>query len=265
MMIKIFTVDAFADTPFTGNPAAVCIPDIEMSDLLMQKIAFEMNLSETAFLTKRNDGFGLRWFTPESEVELCGHATLASAHILWQENIIPESHEAVFHTVYKGVLKAVKNGNEITLNFPANNPAVSDGIEILSKALNVNPVNVFVTDNHYLVEVSSETELRKVNPDFTLLKTLPKYGTILTCRSVNPEIDFLSRFFAPSKGVDEDPVTGSAHCVLAPYWSDKLGRKKLNAFQASERGGKLTVEISGDRVFISGKAVTVIKGEFFPG
>lgn len=264
-MIKIFTVDAFTDTPFTGNPAAVCIPDNEISDLLMQKIAFEMNLSETAFLKKRNDGFGLRWFTPESEVELCGHATLAGAHILWQENIIPESHEAVFHTVYKGVLKAVKNGNEITLNFPANNPAVSDGNEILSKALNVNPVNVFVTDNHYLVELSSETELRKVNPDFNLLKTLTKYGTILTCRSANPEFDFVSRFFAPSKGVDEDPVTGSAHCVLAPYWSDKLGRKKLNAFQASERGGKLTVEISGDRVFISGKAVTIIKGEFFPG
>lgn len=262
-MIKIFTVDAFTDTPFTGNPAAVCIPDHEISDSLMQSIAFEMNLSETAFLTERNDGFGLRWFTPKAEVELCGHATLASAHILWQENIIPDSQEAVFHTMYKGILKALKNGNEITLNFPANIPSPSNANEILSKALNVNPVNFFVTDNHYLIELNSETELRNVNPDFSLLKTFPKYGTILTCRSDDQEIDFVSRFFAPAKGVDEDPVTGSAHCVLAPYWSDKLGKKKMNAYQASERGGKLTVEISGDRVLISGSAVTVTKGELF--
>ncbi|MBK8981098.1 MAG: PhzF family phenazine biosynthesis protein [Ignavibacteria bacterium] len=262
-MIKIFTVDAFTDTPFTGNPAAVCIPDHEISDSLMQKIAFEMNLSETAFLTKRKDGFGLRWFTPKAEVELCGHATLASAHILWQENIIQGSQEAVFYTVYKGILKAAKNGHEIMLNFPVNIPSSSDGNEILSKALNVNPINVLVTDNHYLIELNSETELRKVNPDFSLLKSLPKYGTILTCRSDDPEFDFVSRFFAPAKGVDEDPVTGSAHCVLAPYWSDKLGKNKMNAFQASERGGKLTVEISGDRVLISGSAVTVTKGELF--
>ncbi|MBK9331282.1 MAG: PhzF family phenazine biosynthesis protein [Ignavibacteria bacterium] len=262
-MIKIFTVDAFTDTPFKGNPAAVCIPDHEISDSQMQSIAFEMNLSETAFLTVRNDCFGLRWFTPKAEVELCGHATLASAHILWQENIIPDSQEAVFHTMYKGILKALKNGNEITLDFPANIPSPSDGNEILLKALNVNPVNVFVTDNHYLIELNSETELRNVNPDFSLLKTFPKYGTILTCRSDDQEIDFVSRFFAPAKGVDEDPVTGSAHCVLAPYWSDKLGKNKMNAYQASERGGKLTVEFSGDRVLISGSAVTVTKGELF--
>ncbi|HQY19489.1 MAG TPA: PhzF family phenazine biosynthesis protein [Ignavibacteria bacterium] len=265
-MIKIFTVDAFTDRPFSGNPAAVCLPNVELSEEVMQKIAFEMNLSETAFVTKLDDGFSLRWFTPKAEVELCGHATLASAHILWQEKMISENEEAVFYSKYKGILKAKKSGSEITLNFPVNKPLPSDRNEILEKALGVNSVSlntIFTTEHHYIVELNSEENLKNVKPDFSLLETLPKYGVIITSKSDDPEFDFVSRFFAPSKGVKEDPVTGSAHCVLAPFWSEKLGKKKMNAFQASERGGVLSVELKDERVLISGNAVTVTAGELF--
>ncbi|MFZ1320948.1 MAG: PhzF family phenazine biosynthesis isomerase [Ignavibacteria bacterium] len=262
-MIKIFTVDAFTDRPFSGNPAAVCLPHDELNEELMKKIAFEMNLSETAFVTKHSNGFNLRWFTPKAEVELCGHATLASAHILWQEKIISKNEEVVFYSMYKGILKAKKSGSEITLNFPVNKPIPLDKNEILEKALGVNSVSLHTTDHHYLVELNSESELKKVKPDFSLLETLPKYGTIITSKSEDPEYDFKSRFFAPSKGVKEDPVTGSAHCVLTPFWSEKLGKKKMKAFQASERGGALSVELIDDRVLISGNAVTVTAGEFF--
>ena len=262
-MIKIFTVDAFTDRPFSGNPAVVCLPDVELSEENMQKIAFEMNLSETAFVTKLDNGFSLRWFTPKAEVELCGHATLASAHILWQEKIISKNEEVVFYSMYKGILKAEKSGSEITLNFPVNNPLPVEINEVLEKALNINSNSLYTTDHHYLVELNSEEELKIVKPDFNLLETLPKYGTIITSKSDDPEYDFVSRFFAPSKGVKEDPVTGSAHCVLTPYWSEKLGKKNMRAYQASERGGALSVELKDDRVLISGNAVTVTAGELF--
>ncbi len=259
-MIKTFTVDAFTDKMFSGNPAAVCLMENEIDDALMQNIAAEMNLSETAFVKKIKDGFSLRWFTPKTEVELCGHATLASAHILWQEGILNPDEEAVFYTVFKGKLTARKTGDEIELNFPVNAPVQTEFIKELEEAIGVRPVRLGVTDHHYLAELNSEEELRNVSPDFDLLEKLEKYGTILTCRSENKEYDFISRFFAPAKGVKEDPVTGSAHCVLTPYWSSKLNRKKLNAYQASERGGKLTVTLEGERVLISGKAVTVLTG-----
>ncbi|HMS34090.1 MAG TPA: PhzF family phenazine biosynthesis protein [Ignavibacteria bacterium] len=259
-MIKTFTVDAFTDKMFSGNPAAVCLLEKEIEDSLMLNIASEMNLSETAFVKKINDGFSLRWFTPKVEVELCGHATLAGAHILWQEGILKPEEEAVFHTVFKGKLTAKKIGDEIELNFPVNAPFPSEQNKELETALGIKSLSLSTTDHHYLVELNSEDELKNVSPDFDLLGKLEKYGTILTCRSEKNNLDFISRFFAPAKGIKEDPVTGSAHCVLTPFWSAKLNKKTMKAFQASERGGNLTVTLDGDRVLIAGKAVTVLNG-----
>lgn len=260
-MLNIFTVDAFTDKIFSGNPAAVCLSDNDLKENVMQSIAAEMNLSETAFVKKIINGFSLRWFTPKAEVELCGHATLASAHILWQEGILKQDEEAVFQTVYKGILTAKKNADEIILDFPVNSPKVSGRNIELENALNCRPVYTGTTDHNYLVELSSENEVKNVKPDFALLEKLEKYGTIITAKAENKNYDFVSRFFAPQKGINEDPVTGSAHCVLTPYWSRKLNKKTLNAYQASARGGYLTVSDEGGRVLISGKAVTVLKGE----
>lgn len=260
-MLKIFTVDAFTGKMFTGNPAGVCLLQNDLDDSILQNIAAEMNLSETAFVKKMDDGFSLRWFTPVSEVELCGHATLSSAHILWQEGILKPEEEAVFHTVFKGKLTAKKIGDEIELNFPVNISKSSGSFVELEKALGIKPVNFETTDHHYIIELNSETDVKNVKPDFNLLNKLEKYGTIITARAENDNYDFVSRFFAPAKGINEDPVTGSAHCVLTPYWSKKLNKKTMKAFQASQRGGYLNVTIEGDRVLIAGKAVTVLKGE----
>lgn len=260
-MTKIFTVDAFTGKPFGGNPAAVCLLEENKDDGWFINVAAEMNLSETAFVRKEKDWFSLRWFTPKSEVELCGHATLASAHILWQEGILKENEEAVFHTVFKGKLTAKKRGEEIILNFPVNIPNPADSTREFEKALGIKPMYFSTTDSHYIAELKSEDEVRNVKPDFNLLLKLSKYGTIITSKAENKNYDFVSRFFAPAKGINEDPVTGSAHCVLTPYWSEKLNKKTMNAFQASERGGYLTVTAESDRVLISGKAVTVLKGE----
>ncbi|MDZ4713271.1 MAG: PhzF family phenazine biosynthesis protein [bacterium] len=260
-MLKIFTVDAFTDKLFSGNPAGVCLLEKDIDDKLMQNIAAEMNLSETAFVKKIDEGFMLRWFTPKSEVELCGHATLSSAHILWQEGILKQDEEAVFKTVYKGILKAKKIGNTITLDFPVNRPEAAESFSELETALGVKPVSLGVTEHHYIAEFNSEDEVKNISPDFKLLSGLDKYGTIVTSKSDHGKYDFVSRFFAPSKGIDEDPVTGSAHCVLTPYWSEKLGKKEMKAYQASERGGMLMVTLNGDRVLIAGEAVTVLKGE----
>lgn len=259
-MIKIFTVDAFTDVPFRGNPAAVCLPEKNLDENLMQKIAFEMNLSETAFVVKKEDGFSLRWFTPESEVELCGHATLASAHILWQENYLGKNETAVFHTIYKGILKADCNQDGIILDFPVNTPNKSNEVPELSEALGIKPKTVMTTEDHYLAELNSGDEVKNIQPDFALLKKLPKFGIIITAASGSDKYDFISRFFAPKKGIDEDPVTGSAHCVLAPYWSEKLAKNSLVAFQASKRGGILSLTLKNDRVMIAGKAVTIMSG-----
>ncbi|MEO8665225.1 MAG: PhzF family phenazine biosynthesis protein [Ignavibacteria bacterium] len=260
-MEKIFTVDAFTDKKFSGNPAGVCLLNENKDDGWLLNVAAEMNLSETAFVKKIDEGFSLRWFTPKVEVELCGHATLASSHILWQEKILKPDEEAVFHTEYKGILTAKKNGDEIVLNFPINPPSKSADNPDLEKALGVKPVYLGMTDHHFLVELYSDDEVKKVDPDFSLLKKLPKFGTIITAKSNNKNYDFISRFFAPSKGINEDPVTGSAHCVLAPFWSERLGKRSMKAFQASERGGSMTVTIEGDRVLLSGKAITILKGE----
>ncbi|HMR41894.1 MAG TPA: PhzF family phenazine biosynthesis protein [Ignavibacteria bacterium] len=264
-MLKIFTVDAFTDKMFSGNPAAVCLLDQEIDEKLMLGIAAEMNLSETAFVKKLNDreGFSLRWFTPRSEVELCGHATLSAAHILWQEKIIPSEDEAVFFTVFKGKLTAKKTDEGIELNFPVNIPAAAEPFAEFESALGAIPVNLSITDNHYLAEINSVEELINIKPDFKALEKLDKYGTIITTASDNENYDFVSRFFAPGKGIPEDPVTGSAHCVLTPYWSKKLNKTSLRAFQASERGGYLNVRLNDDRVLITGNAVTVLAGQLF--
>lgn len=259
--MKIYTVDAFTDKAFSGNPAAVCLLDENKGDDWLLNVAAEMNLSETAFVKRIDNGFSLRWFTPKAEVELCGHATLASAHILWQTGLLKQDEEAIFYTMFKGMLTAKKNKDEIILNFPANLQNPSDQNGEVEKALGVKPVYVGITDHHYLVELKSEEDVKNVKPDFNILERLPKYGTIITSRSNDSRYDFVSRFFAPSKGVNEDPVTGSAHCVLAPYWSEKTGKEVLFAYQASERGGYMKVKVAGDRVLLSGKAVTILEGE----
>jgi PhzF family phenazine biosynthesis protein len=256
----IVQVDAFADRPFTGNPAAVCILDAARDERWMLDVAAEMNLSETAFLHPDADGWRLRWFTPEVEVELCGHATLASAHVLWEGGHLGAGDEARFHTL-AGLLTARRDGEWITLDFPAKplvDGATPGGLEA---ALGVRPT--FVGRSHYdvLVEVASEDEVRELRPDFARLGTVEARGVIVTARAEGGEYDFVSRFFAPRVGVNEDPVTGSAHCALAPYWAAKLGRSEMVGRQLSRRGGTVRVRAAGDRVLLGGRAVTVLRGE----
>ena len=260
MGIPIYQVDSFTEVPFRGNPAGVCIPGVPRDDSWMQSVAREMNLSETAFIERREDGFGLRWFTPTVEVELCGHATLASAHILWEAGLLEPGEDARFHS-RSGLLTARGRAGEIELDFPetpAERAAPPPG---LCEALGVKPRFVGLSRFDYLVEVGSEDEVRATAPDFVELRTLGVRGVIVTAVSSSPEFDFVSRFFAPGAGIDEDPVTGSAHCTLAPYWGEKLGKTDMNAYQASARGGRLEVRLRGDRVLLAGRAVTVLRGE----
>ncbi|RPI80392.1 MAG: PhzF family phenazine biosynthesis protein [Chloroflexi bacterium] len=258
----IYQVDAFTDRPFCGNPAGVVILDGPVEELWMRNIAREMNLSETAFLYPVDDGFNLRWFTPAVEVDLCGHATLASAHILYETKRLNSDAQARFHTK-SGLLTAQKCGDWIELNFPAKFEEPAEIPIGLVEALDVSPLYVGKNQFDYLVEVVSEDAVRSIRPNFSLLKQLPVRGTIVTARSdEGSPYDFVSRFFAPAVGIDEDPVTGSAHTCLTPYWSAKLGKADMTAFQASERGGILMLKNLGERVTISGQAVTVMTGEF---
>ena len=262
-MTKIFTVDAFTDKPFSGNPAGVCLLEKNKDDGWLLNVAAEMNLAETAFLRKEPGGFSLRWFTPKVEVELCGHATLASCHILWQEGILRSDEEAIFNTVFSGRLTALKIGDEIVLNFPSITVKDSHSTPELEKALGIKPIYVGdcgVGEYNYIAELESEEQIKSLKPDFNLLAKLPKFGVIVTAKSDNNSYDFVSRYFAPAKGVNEDSVTGSAHCSLAPYWASKLNKKEMNAYQASERGGYLKVRLEGERVLLIGKAVTVLEG-----
>jgi PhzF family phenazine biosynthesis protein len=256
---KIFQVDAFTDKPFTGNPAAVCILTETRDATWMQEVAREMNLPETAFLSRQEEGFDLRWFTPTVEVDLCGHATLASAHILWEEGLLDRQEQARFHT-RSGLLTADYSQGEVDLNFPATPDETVIPPDNLGKALGVVPVYVGKSIYDYLVEVESEEAVRNLRPDLGLLKTFDVRGTIVTSRSDSPAYDFVSRFFAPGAGIDEDPVTGSAHCCLGPYWSRRLGKKEFVAYQASERGGTVRVRLVDGRVGLGGKAVTVLRG-----
>ena len=260
MGIRIYQVDAFTNRPFAGNPAGVCILPGPVEAEWMQKIAREMNLSETAFLWRLEDGFSLRWFTPAVEVELCGHATLASAHILWETRTLARRHEARFHTL-SGLLTATRGVDGIEMNFPATPEDPAAILPELIQSLGVEPRYVGRSIFDYLVEVGSEEEVKDLKPDFVLLREIPIRGVIVTSRASSPGFDFVSRFFAPRVGIDEDPVTGSSHCCLGPYWADKVGKEEMVAYQASARGGTLRVRVEGDRVYIGGQAVTVLRGE----
>lgn len=256
--MKIYQVDAFAEKPFSGNPAGVSVLNEKLDEDLMQNIAREMNLSETAFLTKDGEGYRLRWFTPDAEVDLCGHATLAGAHILWEKGYLRKEREAKFSTK-SGLLTAKMNEGWIELNFPALPEEKTEPPEGLLEALGIEASYVGKNSFDYLVEVESEEMVRTIKPDFTKLLKVPARGVIVTSRS--REYDFVSRFFAPGVGVWEDPVTGSAHCCLGPYWQKKLNKNEFIAYQASKRGGVLRVKVIGERVLISGQAVTVLEGE----
>ncbi len=223
----------------------------------MQRVGAEMNLSETAFLQRRDDGWSLRWFTPAMEVDLCGHATLASAHALWEEQQIAEAR---FHT-RSGLLTASRNGEWIELDFPATPETKAVAPPGLLEALGANPLHVGKNKFDYIVEVASEEEVRSLEPDCARLRQIPVRGIIVTSRSATKDYDFVSRFFAPGAGVDEDPVTGSAHCCLVPFWSARLGKTELTAYQASSRGGVLRLRLNGDRVRIAGRAVTIFRAD----
>ncbi|MEO1145944.1 MAG: PhzF family phenazine biosynthesis protein [Cyanobacteria bacterium J06638_22] len=261
---KVIWVDAFTTEPFSGNPAAVCVLSEPMDAQQMQQLAAELNLSETAFLLKQTDGYSLRWFTPAVEVALCGHATLASAHVLWAEGYVPPGQSIRFHT-RSGVLMAQRQGDRIALNFPATpaNPVTRpEGLlEALGSEVQAKCQAICKNQFDYLIEVASEALVRKMQPDFARLRSLPVRGVIVTSQADGERYDFISRFFAPGSGVDEDPVTGSAHCALAPFWGDRLQKKELWAYQASARGGELYVQWQGDRVILSGQAVTVMRAE----
>ena len=264
MPVACLQIDAFADRPYTGNPAAVCLLEDERDAEWMQAVAAEMNLSETAFVRPVGGEFELRWFTPAVEVDLCGHATLAAAHALWSEDVMQSSAEIRFRT-RSGVLTAARRGELIELDFPATRPFAAglDAAQVgeLGEVLGVVPQHVGRSAFDLLVEVEAERDLRAAQPDFGCLAELAYRGLIVTCRSGDSRFDFLSRFFAPAVGVDEDPVTGSAHCCLGPYWSERLGKVEMTAFQASSRGGVVRVRVCGERVFLGGNAVTVFRGE----
>ncbi len=264
MRQTIYQVDAFTDRPFAGNPAGVCILPGPAPDAWMQAVAREMNLSETAFLLPQADGFNLRWCTPAVEVKLCGHATLASAHILFETGVLRPDAQARFHTL-SGLLTAERRGDWIELNFPAKLDEPAEPPAGLAEALGATPQHVSKNGLTYLVEVASEAIVRGLQPDFGALLKLPVRGVIVTARSATPEFDFVSRFFAPAVGINEDPVTGSAHCYLTPYWADRLGKTEMIAYQASARGGILRVRLAGDRVILGGQAVTVLIGELTAG
>lgn len=253
-------VDAFTATAFSGNPAAVCILDRPGDESWMQAVAAEMNLSETAFLHPLDNGnFSLRWFTPAVEVALCGHATLASAHTIWAEGVVPSGETIRFETK-SGILTATQAGDWIELDFPAKPETQVEPPTELLPALGITaPVYVGRNAWDYLVEVESEDTVRSLAPDFARLRSQRVRGIMVTSRG-SGQYDFISRFFAPGSGIDEDPVTGSAHCCLTPYWAQRLGKTEMTAFQASPRGGVVRVRLEGDRVKLGGQAVTVLRG-----
>lgn len=260
MTLRITQVDSFTNRPFAGNPAGVCILPRPADEAWMLNVAREMNLAETAFLVPGRDGYDLRWFTPTVEVDLCGHATLASAHVLWEEGHLDRTTQARFHTK-SGLLTADRNDAWIELDFPATPAPAAERPPGLVEALGAIPLFVGRSCFDYLVELKDEAAVRALDPDLGAVARVQSRGVIVTSRAAQGKYDFVSRFFAPQSGVPEDPVTGSAHCALAPYWSAKLGKKELMAFQASARGGEIRLRLDGDRVRLGGQAVTVLRGE----
>ncbi len=259
MTQPIYQADSFTAQPFAGNPAGVCPLETDRPDAWLQAVAREMNLSETAFLLPEEDGFRLRWFTPAVEVNLCGHATLASAHILWTEGYADPARELRFLT-RSGLLTARSDGAWIELDFPARPEKPVTPPDGLAEALGVGITYVGRNVDDLVVLLENEDAVWAAQPDFAALRRLPVRGVTVTAAADDPRFDFVSRFFAPAVGVNEDPVTGSAHCCLAPFWRARLGKNAMTGFQASARGGVVRVRVAGDRVKLGGQAVTVIRG-----
>lgn len=260
MQHKIFIVDAFADRPFTGNPAAVCLLDSDPPVTWMQQVAAEMNLSETAFLKPNvSGGWDLRWFTPTTEVDLCGHATLASAHVLWRE-YERRDETLQFHT-RSGVLTVTRNGEDLSMDFPADPPRAIPWSSPLNEALGVAPAWAGRGCHDVLAVLADDAQVRSLAPDMAKLARLKTRGVIVTAPSSDSQFDFVSRFFAPGAGIPEDPVTGSAHCTLGAYWGERLNKTKLCGFQVSARGGAVCLALHGDRIVLTGRAVTTMRGE----
>ena len=257
--IRCWQVDAFTNRPFGGNPAAVCWLEQEADPVWMQSVAAEMNLSETAFVRKLDDGLELRWFTPTVEVDLCGHATLATAHALWSSQVV--SGEPLRFQTRSGLLTCTQDGEFINLDFPATPPIEIDIPAGLSEALGVTPSYVGQSRFDLVAAYPSAEIVRQLKPNFRALEQFRVRGVIVTGPSDDDQFDFVSRFFAPAVGVDEDPVCGSAHCCLTPYWAQRLGRSELMAHQVSARGGVLRLRLNGDRVTLGGQAVTIWRGE----
>ena len=261
--MRVYTVDAFTDGPNSGNPAAVCILEKEIPDRTKQEIASRVNLSETAFLLKRKGLFELRWFTPETEVDLCGHATLASAHIIFTLGIIPATEDAVFSTK-SGVLTARRKNDLIEMDFPSEDPWEVEMPEDLLIAISSVPLYVGRNRFDYIALYESEETIRNAVPELGHVRKLDSRGLIITSISSSDRYDFVSRFFAPNAGIDEDPVTGSAHCCLCPFWSRRLGKKELTGYQASERGGLVHTRLIEKRIFLSGEAIVTESFEINP-
>ena len=256
--IKIFQVDAFTSDLFAGNPAAVCPLDNWLPDEVMQSIAFENNLSETAFFIKKNKNFFIRWFTPKVEIDLCGHATLATAHVLFSEMNIKDN-QIEFYTKKGETLNVVRSKGILNMNFPSHEPnVVNQNLEEISNALGLCPT-FFLYRNYGLAVFKNEEEIIKIAPNYNVLENLSYNGIIVTAPGQN--FDFVSRFFGPKLGIKEDPVTGGAHTELIPYWSKRLNKKDMIAKQLSKRGGELYCSYLGDRVTIGGKAITYMQGE----
>jgi PhzF family phenazine biosynthesis protein len=264
MSLPLFVVDAFTDRLFAGNPAAVCLLQEPAEDGWLQSVAAEMNLSETAFVHAEGAAFRLRWFTPKVEVDLCGHPTLASAHVLWQQGRVPPDRGIAFRT-RSGTLTASRKGELIELDFPLKPAEEAPPPAGLAEALGTAMLRAGRSQFDWLAEVGSEEVLRSLRPDFAALARLPVRGVIVTSRPATGEFDFVSRFFAPAVGVPEDPVTGSAHCCLADWWGRRLGKDEMVGYQASARGGVVRVRLAGNRVLLGGRAVTVLRGELLAG
>jgi PhzF family phenazine biosynthesis protein len=257
MRIPLYQIDAFADGPFTGNPAAVCPLDAWLPEAVMQAVAAENNLSETAFFVPEGEGYRLRWFTPSTEVDLCGHATLASGFVVFRW-LQPGRSRITFQTQQAGPLTVARDGDLLVLDFPSRPPAPCEMSEPLAAALGRRPTTLLAARD-FLAIYESADDIAALAPDFAALAALDRFAIIVTAPGTGG-VDFVSRFFAPARGVDEDPVTGSAHCTLIPYWAQRLGKNHLAARQLSRRGGTLSCVLDGDRVTIAGRALPYLEG-----
>jgi PhzF family phenazine biosynthesis protein len=258
--VPFFLVDSFTTKPFQGNPAGVVLLDSLADPAWMQAVAMEMNQAETAFVHPMEGGFGLRWFTPTVEVDLCGHATLASAHVLWQTGRLKPEQSARFHT-RSGWLTCQHVGAEVEMDFPAMRVETVEQPPGLFDALGVRSAKVLRNKMDYMLVLDAEQAVRDLRPNYAAVAQIPCRGVIVTAAAPSSDYDFVSRFFAPQSGIPEDPVTGSAHCALGPYWAQVLNKNPVRGYQASPRGGFVTVTVRGERVLLRGSAVTVVTGE----